>query len=64
MTNTDVSDVNLGVTLFKAWIWVEVPEVKVEVLKLSSRQSRSDMTKYVRLTLTQYFNDSRVEYES
>ncbi len=53
MTNADVSEINLGVTLCKGWICVETlhstfvsltASMKVEVLKSSLRQSRRDIT--------------------
>ncbi len=49
MKNADVSEINLGVTLCKGWIWEETVHstfisltacMKVEVLKSSLRQSR------------------------
>ncbi len=52
--NADISEINLDVKLRKSWIWVEMLHsmfvsltacLKVEVLKLSLRQSRSDMIK-------------------
>ncbi len=63
MTYADVSEINVDVTLYKSWIWVETPHsafvlltdfIKVSLLKLSLRQSRTDMIKYVRLTIKQY----------
>ncbi len=53
MTNANVSEINLGVTLLKSWIWVEMLHsvlvsltagMKVEALKSSLRQSRSNIT--------------------
>ncbi len=53
MTNADVSEISRGVTPRKSWIWVETPRstfvsltacLKVEVLRSSSHQSRSNIT--------------------
>ncbi len=53
MTNADLSEIYLGVTLCKSWIWVETLQstfvsltacMKVKVLESSLPQSRRDIT--------------------
>ncbi len=65
LLDADVSEINLGVTLRKSWILADTLHstfvsltacMEVEVLKSSLHQSRSDVKKYVRLTIRQYCN--------
>ncbi len=50
MSNADVLEINLGFTLCKGLIWEESGGSQIVW-----SQSRTNMIKYVRLTIRQYF---------